>query len=141
MKKILFIIMSVAILSFFSCRRASHNGKIDGNWLVTSIELKADGNEIPKDTVIYPQTNMLIAIQLELFQMTPNIGNVSPGIIDYDKSGHKLVVDFPNVTSQKEMDGLKRFGIYSNPESFDVTVDNRSLILTTDVSVISCKRF
>ncbi len=51
MKKVIFIIIQVsllaaslvAVLSMFSCRRATNNGKIDGNWRIETMEDVATG--------------------------------------------------------------------------------------------------
>lgn len=88
------IVLSILILLSASCRRTSHNGKIDGFWKVMEIRYDDDvvaAGTVPSETV--SPENKFICINLELIQF----GNPNPaitGVIAYNKGDSKLGIDF-----------------------------------------------
>lgn len=121
------------------CRRATHNGEIDGYWQIRSIEYtKADGST---RTVIPNKTqDWYIGIQLELFQIgAPQPQYQLTGEISYDKKAGKLGVNFPYNPSAAV---LLQFGIPSNPVTFTVEkADSKALVLSTASTRITCRRW
>lgn len=132
MKKVIIIAITALLLTIFAgCRRVSHNGAIDGHWVITAIETTADGS------VRHPRS-FTVNIQDELFQLRG--AQVLTGEISYDEGAHKLGVDF-RPADEVSPANLQEYGIWSNPVVFDVDVNRRHLILKTPESVITCKRF
>lgn len=137
MKKIIYLLLAVvAIFISTGCRRASHNGFIDGNWRVSEIYVNSDGHtEYPEDR--------FICINLELIQLRYkdlyNYGNLT-GEIHYDKKQAKLTADF--LGDQGVVSYTKYFGIYSNPVTMDVErINSDKMVLRTPETVITCRRF
>lgn len=134
MKKTKYILMLllaiVAILP--SCRRASHNGKLDGQWRITQIE------RVAEQTTDIPD-RLFININLELVQLVRNGGSQVTGEISYSKGGDTLGMEFPSNPSAAT---LRNYGIYSNPVTFDVAkLDRKTLVLESPEAVIICERF
>ena len=131
MKKITIIAMLLAMLAIVGCRRSDSNGKIDGFWRVASIETRADGD-------VREVGNLFIGIQLELFQLR---GNGVTGVMNYDKKDGWLVVDFKD-PNPAPMNVLRSYGIYENPETFQVDFTRHNeMLLTTDETIIKCHRY
>lgn len=136
MKKYIVLLMTAAMLAvtvLSGCRRATHNGKIDGLWKVVEIETFPDGGT---SEVTNPE-NVFFGVQLELFQIdtpTPRF----TGEMTFGKD-RQLSVRF---TDNTESDELRQFGIYSNPVTFTIeTLNSKHLVLSTPSSVITCRRF
>ncbi|MCM1369191.1 MAG: lipocalin-like domain-containing protein [Candidatus Amulumruptor caecigallinarius] len=135
MKKISVIIISAVLIVLLgglsSCRRTSHNGKIDGFWRVTEVENLNTGNiSCPEDA--------FICVNLELMQLqAPKV--FVTGIMDYDKGGSRLGVDFRSGNNQQN---LAMFGIYDNPVVFSIEhLSSSHMVLKTSQSVIKCEKF
>jgi len=140
-KLTVFIILSVLLLTSVSCRRTSHNGKIDGFWKIMEIQYDenstvATSASLDGQSVI--PNNRFICINLELIQF----GNPEPeitGIIAYDKSGRTLGIEFPGNPGQRY---LLNYGVAGNPVSLDiVTLTEKRLVLKSSVATITCRRF
>ena len=117
-----------------SCRRASHNGAIDGNWKILTIETLATG-----EVTDYSRSQVFIAINLELMQLRSGTFGSYTGIIDYDKGDHRLAVEFPDINGA---DQLRPYGIDENPVVFTVEKANsKRLRLRTSTKLITCRRF
>lgn len=121
------------------CRRTSHNGDIDGFWRVVSVEQIANGTTIPKDTVIYP-TNLFYCINLELMQLQPLSAEFT-GVMNFSERNRKLTVEFPKRPEGATGWEMQRFGIWTNPVTFEVNAGKSHLVLRTPESVIKCDRF
>ena len=135
MKKII-CLLAVILLLASGCRRASHNGKLDGFWRVETVEYL---NAASGDSVAHPQ-NRFICIDLELFQLQEHGGIQATGVMDYSKGKHLLKVDFPYF----EAGGsplLERFGIMENPVTFLVSASGEKLVLSSTSTVVRCRRF
>lgn len=137
MKRHLYILITIlasVICLFPSCRRTSHNGKIDGLWQVETIEYtQADGSV----ATVTPE-KLYYGINLELFQID-RPGPIYTGEISYDKGGSTLGVRFTGNPTDEE---LLKYGVPSNPVVFDIErLDSKKLILKTSSTVMTCRRF
>ena len=134
MRSLLVLAGVMLLFAAGSCRRASHNGKIDGNWKVLTIETLATG-----EVTDYSRSQVFIAINLELMQLRSGTFGSYTGIIDYDKGDHRLAVEFPDITGA---DQLRTYGIDENPVVFTVEKANsKRLRLRTSTKLITCRRF
>ena len=142
------IIAITALLATTSCRRANHDGKLDGNWRVESVENLSTGETVVPDEVF-------IAIQCELLQFRRYAGGKTAhitGVIDYSRKEHTLAVDFPYdvrhsasalnyylFTDYTEADLADRKGV---SVTFDVEkVNSKSLVLRSPYALYRCRRF
>ena len=130
-RSILTVACAVLLIVAGSCRRASHNGAIDGNWKILTIETLATGEVEDLSGV-----NRFIAINLELMQLRGV--SLLTGEIDYHKREHLLTVDFPNT----DVKALSVYGIDENPVTFTLEKANSNrLQLRTSTKLITCRRF
>lgn len=133
------IIFTVALFCGISCNKASHNGKLDGQWQVMSVEDIASGN------VTTPQEPGYFCIYLHIFQLSiisPEGSSRISANMTYDKNGSTLYCDFPYVADKDVESLLGPYGIQSNPITFDITkLDGKSLVLRSDKTLITCRRF
>lgn len=131
---VLIVAVAAALFCGISCNKASHNGKLDGQWQIMSIEETDNGN------VTSPANNSYICINLHIIQLTGN--GMTSGNMTYDKKAATLYCDFPYVKPEQVESMLGRFGIFSNPVTLDIVkLDGKSLILRTDRTIITCRRF
>lgn len=147
MKKILAFISCILLIGIFmgSCRRTSDNGLIDGHWRVMSVE-HIKGDVYDTDTVIHPKT-VYFAIQLELCQVykyastgiTQGEGANYTSIIDYDRKGKKLALEFP--MNNTFSGWMLECGITGNPVTYNVEVNSKHLVLKNNDVVITCRRY
>ncbi len=129
------LIAALILIIAPSCRRASHNGKIDGFWKIMKMENKATG-EVTEITD--PKIN--IAINLELMQWY-GIGPRLTGIISYHKGDSTIGVDFSGCPYTNEHT-LAAYGFTSAKVTFDiVTLDSKHLVLATPEMIYYCDRF
>lgn len=121
----------IALLSQFSCRRASDNGKIDGNWKIYDIYYTDDGTS-------YSPENEFIAIQLELIQLRGGPIQTT-GVISYDKGDDEMYVDF---RSNPKPEQLKPYGFSDAQSVVHIDkADGKRLVLTTPIAKISCRKY
>lgn len=133
-KYILLLLSISVLLSVTGCRKVSHNGKIDGHWQIMTIEDTSTGN------VIEPDPREYISINLHIMQLT-GAGRLTANMT-YDKDGAKITCDFPYVKQPDVERVMGVYGFFSNPVSMDVVkVDGKQLILRTDRTLITCRRF
>lgn len=134
-KYILLVVAIIAAVSILpSCRRATHNGKIDGLWRVEEIE--KFNSQSGESEVVTPE-NLFIAVQLELFQICTPWPYMS-GEMTFDND-NKLSVRFTGDFNDAE---FWNYGVPSNPVTFTIeTLNSKRMILRTDRSLISCRRF
>lgn len=142
MKQYIFKIFGTVVLALSmclgvtSCRKASDNGKLDGQWQIMSIEEISSGKLLPLDKQLH------ICINLHVIQLTQKGGVVCSGNLAYDKNGGKLSCDFPYNTSPAAIKNLNQWGIYSNPVNFEVVeLNGKTMVLKSDVTIITCRRF
>ncbi|MDE5806768.1 MAG: lipocalin-like domain-containing protein [Muribaculaceae bacterium] len=137
MKYLKFIMLALsltALIGISSCRKVSHNGKLDGQWQIMTIEETATGS------VSEPSQREYICINLHVIQLTGP--SRLTGNMTYDKKGETLSCDFPYVKADEVDRLLGQYGIYANPVTLDVVkVDGKSLVLRSDRSLITCRRF
>lgn len=134
------VIALVCGITAISCRRTSHNGAIDGQWKLVSVEEFANDSTILRDTVIYPEREY-IDIQLEIMQLRGENHPLYTGVITYDKGNDILTVDF---RSPKQITPLVKhlFGVWRNPVTYKVeNPDRKTMILRTPECVLTCHRF
>ena len=133
----LFILSALSILfisGFSGCNKLSHNGKLDGQWQIMTIEQSATGD------LSFPE-HEYIRINLHILQLWNNADRQTANMI-YDKKGGVINCDFPYIKEKDITALLVPYGIYTNPVEFDILkLDGKSLILKTDRTVISCRRF
>ena len=130
----LIVTVATALFCGVSCNKASHNGKLDGQWQIMSIEESATGK------VTSPVRNSYICINLHIIQLTGN--GMTTGKMTYDKKAATLYCDFPYVKPEQVESLLGGFGLPSNPVTLDIVkLDGKSLVLRTDKTIITCRRF
>lgn len=118
------------------CRRVSHNGKLDGNWRVETVELFKESGMVKQDSLFHPE-DRYIAFQLELVQIRPNLHT---GIITYDDKSGQLSMEFPKEPSSLPKVFLD-YGICENPVTFTVEADSKHLVLKNASAVVTCRRW
>jgi hypothetical protein len=132
MRKLLpVLILALIALCLPSCRRTSHNGRIDGFWRIDEIAYAESGETVSP-------TDLFIAVNLELLQLdNPQVEHT--GIISYHKGDPRIGVEFPYNPSAE---ALYKYGFPANPCVLDiVTLDSHRLVLSSPVAVISCTRY
>lgn len=127
--------MTAIVISLFlglsACRRATHNGKIDGNWRITEIHNNITGSSTTPE-------NLFMAVQLELVQFRGRPG-ILTGHLLYSKGDAKMGIEFPDNPSSA---ALEAYGLFENPVTFDIIqLDSKSLVLKSDLSTITARRF
>lgn len=137
MKKTAYIFVTfcaIAILMALpSCRKASHNGKLDAQWQIMRIENNTDG------TSAVPGQREYICINLHVVNLFP--ANIA-GNMNYDKDAATVTMDFPYNRDEAGMSALAPYGILSNPVVFRITeLNGKRLVLTSDASTVVCRRF
>lgn len=147
MRKIFSIIFTalLVIILFSGCRRATHNGWIDGNWRIKSVEQIADGVFYDKDTVIYPESSF-IAIQLELAQIRtgsePGVkGRGATAVMLHDRKNDKITLEYRLNDKDVNPKWMIERGFCSNPETYDVHANSKRLTLRSANVVINCERW
>lgn len=141
MRKFLTIIcLSLMLISLGACRRASHNGKIDGFWKITEIQY---ADQLPvadsglEGTSVVPE-DLFICVNLELLQLG-NPGTQFTGVMSYSKGDDRLGVDFKDAVSPEK---LLIYGFPPSPSVLDiVSLSDKRLVLRSDVATVSCRRF
>lgn len=135
LKHILSLTTLIILLSgLAACNKASHNGALDGQWQITTIENLSSG-----ETTV-PNPARYICINLHIMQLTG--GNRPTANMTYDKKAGHISCDFPYVEKDKTESTLSPWGIYSNPVEFDVVkLNHKELVLRTDRTLITCRRF
>ena len=139
MKKILsFIIIFTAAITLAaglsSCRSRSHNGKLDAQWQVMTIENTNTGEvTAPSDQVKY----------ICIYRDVVNIFHVGiDGNLRYTKGGDTVWMEFPYATSDNDINVLRKLGIYTNPVTFKILkLDGKQLILQSPDAILTCRRF
>lgn len=134
------LLLSLALLmiSFAGCRKVSHNGAIDGNWQILSIENRATGEF---ETVDNPR---FYAIGLHVVNLTygHTQGSGKTANMVYDKENKVITLDFPYTDLNSDPNTLSPWGIYTNPVTLTVLEANRSsLVLQTPETIITCRKF
>jgi len=125
------VISLFAISSLTSCRKVSHNGRLDGQWQVMTVE-----NLVSSETVS-PYPKIYYCFNLHVAQLTGTGG--ATGNLHYDKDDAEITIDFPYV---KDLSGLANFGIHSNPVTMHIDrLNGKTLVLRTPESIITCRRF
>ena len=144
MKKVIFIIIQVsllaaslvAVLSMFSCRRATNNGKIDGNWRIETMEDVATGE------VSHP-VNFFLAIQLEMAQFREESAAGGPqlnALISYTKGADEIGMEFPEGAGNYNS-YLETFRMPSRNVTFRILkLDCSKLVLESPTTIYRCSR-
>ncbi len=118
------------------CRKASHNGKLDGQWQIMKIENLLTSEEKAPENRIY------ICMNLHVVQLSQVGGVVYSGNMQYDKDAGRLSWDFPYNKTEDSVKALNEWGIYTNPVTLSVeSVTGSTLVLRTPESIITCRRF
>lgn len=130
------LLMTILILPcFISCRKMSHNGKLDGFWQIQNIEITNPDITPPPFSINY------ISINLHVVNLGAG-GNKYSGNLHYDKEEQTVTMDFPYTDLTKDPDYFNKWGIYSNPVVCKILkVDSKNLILQTPETIITCRRF
>lgn len=131
----------LAMALFGSCRKAPINGKLDGQWQIMSVEWLADGSDISPELRSYIDINLHV-IQLRNVSLSETQGSLISGNLAYDKNNSTMTVDFPYNTEGGKLMQLQPWGIYSNPETFEIVkLDGKQLVLKSSQTMITCRRF
>lgn len=136
----LIISISAFLICGVSCNKVSHNGKLDGQWQIMTIEVTASGEtSVPKDP-------SYICFNLHLIQFNRDLGDQNSrwptGNMTYEKKGGSIYCDFPTVKPENIDAQLGIFGIYSNPVTLEIIkLDGKTLVLRSDRCLITCRRF
>lgn len=136
LKYILSLVVAIAaICAISSCRVASHNGKLDGQWQIMSIEDTATG--ISSE----PETRSYLCFYLHILQAYGPTYRLTANMT-YDKETETGTADFPYIPAADVEKNLKPYGICTNPVAFEVLkVDGKELVLRTPETIITCRRF
>lgn len=133
------ISIAAALISFAACRKVSHNGSLDGQWQIMTIEDAATGQSAA------PVIPSYISFNLHLIQLSYVSGDSAPritGNMTYDKNAETIFCDFTDDQQPNVEAALAPFGIFSNPVTLQIVkLDRKSLVLRTDRSLITCRRF
>ena len=137
MKKTAYIFVTLCalaiLMAFPSCRKASHNGKLDAQWQIMRIENHEDG------TSAVPDEREYICINLHVVNLFP--ANIA-GNMNYDKDAATVTMDFPYNRDETGMKALAPYGILSNPVVFRITeLDGKQLVLSSESATVICRRF
>ena len=135
MKKYLyFIVAAIALFIIPSCNKVSHNGALDGQWQIMTIENLNTGE------IISPEKGEYICINLHVLQLRR--GGVISANMAYDKKAGIIDAQFPYVASENVSSQLGPFGIFSNPVRMNIVkLNHKELILKTDATLITCRKF
>lgn len=132
-KLIILMLAAVAVISLGSCRRVSHNGKLDGHWQIREIyNIETGVSEYP--------TQKFISVQLELMQLqNPRQSADLTGVLTHHKGDPEVIVDFRNNPTEAR---LAEFGFKGNPTTLHIDrLDSKHLVLSSPMAVITCRRF
>ena len=129
MKKSRFItLLLVVFLSLTACNKVSHNGNLDGQWRIITIENIESG-------VINEPQQLFYCFNLHTANLTRGgVWYTANMVYDYPK----LSLDFP-YNKPGELDD---WGIYSTDVTFQIVLLNSSsLILRSDQVIINLQKF
>lgn len=138
MKKFIPILIAVTAFAaatlLSSCNKVSHNGALDGQWQIMTIENLNTGE------VVTPAKGEYICINLHVLQLR-GIQLLSANM-SYDKNAAVIDAQFPYVTPENVSSQLGVYGIYSNPVRMDIIkLSHKELVLKTDQTLITCRKF
>ncbi len=121
----------------FPCRRATNNGKIDGNWRIETMEDVATGE------VSHP-VNFFLAIQLEMAQFREESAAGGPqlnALISYTKGADEIGMEFPEGAGNYNS-YLETFRMPSRNVTFRILkLDCSKLVLESPTTIYRCSRF
>lgn len=134
------IAAAVAIAAFSSCRKMSHNGKLDGQWQIQSVE----NTETGEVTSPYPKHYYCLNLHVVNLKITDLSATIS-GNMQYDKDASTVTMDFrsfPYSTEEANDRALGEFGVYENPVTFDIIeLNDKEMVLKSPQSVVRMRRF
>lgn len=129
-------IMILAFVGIQGCRKVSHNGSLDGQWQIIKIEDTSTG-EISEGT-----PHGYISVNLHILQLRGLTSDMQTSNMRYDKEEGIIDCDFPYVNANDISKLLQPYGIYTNPVQFKIEkLSGENLILRTDHSIITCRKF
>lgn len=134
----LLLSLTLLMISFAGCRKVSHNGAIDGNWQILTIENRSTGDI---ETVEGPR---FYAIGLHVVNLTYGYtqGGSKTANMVYDKENATITLDFPYADLNSEPGALTPWGIYTNPVTLTVlTANSSTLVMQTPETIITCRKF
>lgn len=138
-KSSLFPLLLAALLFAGGCRRASHNGDIDGMWQIQKIEYSQQASPgLAGTTVSMPQLYLLV--NLELFQLQRyGTKPIATGVLDYKENRKTFSVDWKGRVTDTV---LEEFGLCGDPTRITIErLDSKLLVIRTDAAVVSCRRY
>lgn len=123
-----------------SCRKMSHNGKLDGFWQVQTVENTATG-EVSSP---YPKHYYCLNLHVVNLKVTDITATIS-GNMQYDKDASTVYMDFrsfPYVTEEENESALEEFGVYEKQVTFEIVkLDGKEMVLKSPQSVVRLRRF
>lgn len=118
------------------CRKRSPNGKLDGQWQVQTVEVRATSE------VTEPYPKLYYAMNLHVVSLRGSTS--ATGNMHYSKDEGEVTMDFPYLGDKVEGPSkpLAPYGIYRNPVTFRVLkLTGSQLVLESEESVVTMRRF
>ena len=138
------ILLLLVVAAMYSCEKAPINSNVEGHWRVVSIQ-NQNGEQLPCENLFY-------SIQLQVIELNqkPSTGKFKylVGRVSYPKEGMIRLNQFyessgiaDNGKEATEED-LHQYGLPSLDNHLEIVKANgKQLLLRTDSTVISLKRF
>ena len=121
------------ILLSGGCQKDSINGYLDGRWQILEID-KGEVVENVKNQQLYYNFYMHVC------NLSGYGGVFTEANLQYEDN--TIFLDFPYIHTPQEFEKLKRYGIYSNPVTFDVEhLSKDKLIIKEGDVVITLRKF
>lgn len=125
------IILFVTLLS--GCDKASINGDLDGRWQILEISTYNNPENI-KDRQLYYNFYLHVCI------LSYYGGEFTAGNFVYENN--RIRLHFPYINSSEGMKLLNRYGIFSNPVTFEILyLSKNKLILQDGEITITLRKF
>ena len=123
-------VLCILMLVFANgCGKNPINGDLDGQWQVMDIVPEA-----PETSV---QGRLYMCFNLHVCQLTSyGSGAQAAGNLKFDSQNNTLSLDFPDIQSERGLNILKQYGIYSNPVTFEIEMLNSSNLILRDGDVL-----
>lgn len=117
-----------------SCQKSPINGDLDGQWQVMEVNPEPTGTPV--------SSRLYYCFYLHVCQLNYYDGTLATGNMDY--SGNRITLSFPTVSSDDTAanEGLRQYGIGSNPATFKVeSLDSRHLVMRDGETTVTLRKF
>lgn len=127
-----FIAVLILLPTLFACTKTPINGNLDGEWEVMEV--------YPEPPKAEEEVRLFYNFSRNVCQLTVYGGSFTLGNMTYD--GETLWLNFPFISTPLQETQLKRYGILTNPVTFNVEFDGKNrMILSNEDSVIILRKF